>query len=181
MSKKSYPKPQGRNAPIKAVTSPKRSDPPWTPFERATPLENLQLPESARAMMREHEIYVNSRYQVMIRGVNVSMIHMSIRRLDRGPIHDWRDLQRIKNELVGPEYEAVELYPAESRLVDTSNQYSLWVVMDITYRFPFGWNERLVAYGDDPTLGTKQRPFEDHVLDAKGPEEMREKLRSTYE
>jgi hypothetical protein len=37
-------------------------------------------------------------------------------------VHDWRDLQRIKNQLVGPECEAVELYPAESRKVDTANQ-----------------------------------------------------------
>jgi hypothetical protein len=45
---------------------------------------------------------------------------------DGEPRHDWRDFQRIKNDLVGPEWEAVELYPAESRLMDPSNYYSLW-------------------------------------------------------
>jgi len=29
--------------------------------------------------------------------------------------------------IVGEEHEAFEVYPAESRLVDTANQYHLWV------------------------------------------------------
>ncbi len=40
--------------------------------------------------------------------------------------HDWRDLQCIKNDLVGPEWEGVELFPAESRLMDPSNYYLLY-------------------------------------------------------
>lgn len=40
--------------------------------------------------------------------------------------HDWRDFQRIKNDVVGPEWEAVELYPSEARLLDPSNYYYLW-------------------------------------------------------
>lgn len=40
--------------------------------------------------------------------------------------HDWRDFQHIKNDLVGPEWEAIELYPAESRLIDPSNYFYLW-------------------------------------------------------
>jgi len=40
--------------------------------------------------------------------------------------HDWRDLQRVKNDLVGEEWEGVELYPSESRLVDPSNRFYLW-------------------------------------------------------
>jgi hypothetical protein len=45
---------------------------------------------------------------------------------DGEPRHDWREFQRIKNDIVGPEWEAVELYPAESRLLDPSNYYMLW-------------------------------------------------------
>ena len=39
--------------------------------------------------------------------------------------------------------EAVELYPAESRLVDNANQWHLWCVTG--FRFPFGFAERLVS------------------------------------
>jgi hypothetical protein len=45
---------------------------------------------------------------------------------DGEPRHDWRDFQAIKNQLCGEEWEAIELYPAESRLLDPSNYYILW-------------------------------------------------------
>jgi hypothetical protein len=55
-------------------------------------------------------------------------IHLSIRNFDGTARHDWREFQEIKNTLVGKEYEAIELYPAESRLLDECNQYHLWVL-----------------------------------------------------
>src|SRR5277367_1896325 len=45
------------------------------------------------------------------------MVELSIRRNDRGAAKDWRDFQRIKNELLGPEWGGFESYPAESNLV----------------------------------------------------------------
>jgi hypothetical protein len=35
-------------------------------------------------------------------------------------------MQKIKNQVVGQEWEALELYPAESRLLDPSNLFILW-------------------------------------------------------
>jgi len=84
---------------------------------------------------------------------------LSIKRNDREPCNDWRDFQAIKNQLVGPECEAVQLYPAESRLVDSSNQYWLWCVSDPAYRFPFGFTERLVNDGSVTVGKSKQRPI----------------------
>lgn len=55
------------------------------------------------------------------------MIWMSIKRHDRDVINDWRELMRIKNEVVGEHLEAVQLFPSMDRVVDTSNQYHLWV------------------------------------------------------
>lgn len=84
------------------------------------------------------------------------MICLSIKRIDKEAIHDWRHLQEIKNALVGEECEAVELYPAESRLVDTSNQYWLWCFADPEVRMPFGFTDRVVC--NETTMeGTKQR------------------------
>lgn len=107
------------------------------------------------------EVWINDLYQVvseMDTGRNgwPDMIHLSIKRRDRKPIHDWRELQEIKNQLVGFENEGVELYPAESRLVDVANQFHLYVLMDGKNRFPFGFSERLV--GDIPIGKSKQRP-----------------------
>jgi hypothetical protein len=84
------------------------------------------------------------------------MVHLSIKRLDRQPIHDWRDLQEIKNRLVGPECEAVELYPAESCVVDSANQFHLWCLGNAGQRFPFGFQERLVT--DLSVHKSKNRP-----------------------
>lgn len=57
-----------------------------------------------------------------------AVLHLSIKRNDRKPIHSWADLQWIKNQLCGPEAEAIELFPAESRMMDAANQYHLWVL-----------------------------------------------------
>lgn len=58
--------------------------------------------------------------------------------------HDWREFQRVKNEVCGAEREAVELYPAESRLVDTANEYHLWVAAE-GEKLEVGFKERAVA------------------------------------
>lgn len=86
------------------------------------------------------------------------MIHLNARRADREANHDWRTLQFIKNIIVGPEHEAVELYPAESRLTDTANNYHLWVLANPKARFPFGFSGRAVWTPEEAAkLGAKQR------------------------
>jgi hypothetical protein len=92
--------------------------------------------------IEQHTIWANSRYQVMRRASeDGAVIYLSIKRLDQQPIRSWRDLQRIKNELVGPENEAVELFPADSRVLDAANQYHLWVSSNPAMRLPFGFNQ----------------------------------------
>jgi hypothetical protein len=63
--------------------------------------------------------------------------HFLVRRNDEGPIRSWSDMQRIKNELAGPDRVAVEVYPEESNLVDQANCYHLWI-MPPDYKLPFG-------------------------------------------
>jgi hypothetical protein len=105
------------------------------------------------------KIYINDIYQVQVRDIQGKLVHLNIRRRDGGPImRDWRHFQQIKNELVGPECEAIELYPAESRKVDASNKFHLWAVKDPEYRFPIGFDERDVQYGTSKDPGLKQRP-----------------------
>lgn len=69
--------------------------------------------------------------------------------------HDWREFQWIKNDICGPEWEAIELYPAESRLLDPSNYYYLWCYPPETVR--------IGMFGGRRVLGTEsnapQRPF----------------------
>jgi hypothetical protein len=99
--------------------------------------------EQAVQRMSSIQMYENDTYIVEIR-YHPPFVQLDIRRRDSGDCKNWRELQQIKNELVGPEHEAVELFPAESRLVDTANQYHLWVHVSPEYRFPFGFAERCV-------------------------------------
>lgn len=156
----------------------------WTPFERARlpKISKPQIQKMARDMgapyadvkasiaeIARSETWMNSLYQVQIwrdvqpEGWPHEMIWLSIKRLDKASVHDWRDLQRIKNELVGPEHEAIEMYPAESRLVDTANQYHLFAFADPTVRLPLGWQVRSVTENPsddlDPVTNTRQRPL----------------------
>jgi hypothetical protein len=145
---------------------------PWTKFEEAEhlPPSDAQIAsvaassgvavdvvraEFARAL--GERLFVNSRYQVSMRE-HGTIVHLSIKRIDQAPIHDWRDLQRIKDELVGPDCEAVELYPAAERLVDTSTQYHLWCAPDPKFRFPFGFTERLVTFDQGSHAQREQEP-----------------------
>lgn len=119
--------------------------------------------------------FSNSRYQVLVIFERSGsgwppLVHLSIKVHDKRCVHDWRDMQRIKNEIVGVESEGIELYPAESRLMDESNQFHLYC----TYpgmMLPFGQQERTTSTPEELVEEFKgmpeehqpvQRAFEEH-------------------
>lgn len=156
---------------------------PWVPLAEV-PLERILDSTSAvdRAMvaasLAESRVYQNHLYNVIARHSEDEegqphMIQLAVKRIDQQAIHDWRDLQTIKNELVGPESEAVELYPAEGRLIDSSNTMYLFVLTPLEHqadsvkgvprklvfpRFRFGFDERFVS--EKPPAGHQQRPWD---------------------
>jgi hypothetical protein len=134
--------------------------PRWTPFERTT-LTDGPSDFGPHNKKDECVIYVNSRYLVRVHPTSESrpLIKLSIKHLDLSTRHDWRDFQRIKNELLGEEYEAVELYPAESRLVDMANQYHLWAYPKEGMSFSLGFYERRVSEWVHPQSRGSQRPW----------------------
>jgi hypothetical protein len=114
--------------------------------------------------------FYNGKYQAILK-YDGDITILTIRREDRRPVTDWRDVQWIKNQLLGPEIEAVQLFPAESRLVDMSNQFYLYAVTSPPgYRFPFGFQERRVSESITVNVAnsgpSQQRPFADHVRPA---------------
>lgn len=138
-----------RSNPLPRAMRRSPQQPAWTVFQPA------QVLDGGRS-----RVYVNSLYTVVrTTDPDSDAVTLSIRRNDREAVHDWRHLQRIKNELLGPDCEAVELYPAESRLVDTANQYFLWGVADPTFHFPLGFAQRLVSDGEGSTSKARQRPW----------------------
>ena len=112
--------------------------------------------------------FYNGVYQAILdyRDREAGLTILTIRREDRKPVTDWRDVQWIKNQLLGPEVEAVQLFPSESRLVDSANQFYLYA-LEKGRRFPFGFESRMVSESVSAVVPhgqpSVQRPFADHV------------------
>lgn len=136
--------------------------------------EKIEISDERKLQLGTDEVWGNDTHQVIVyRDPKMApelpqtdkwpeMIWLSIKRIDREAIHDWRELQEIKNMIIGPENEAVEVFPAESRLVDTSsNQFHLWVFADKEVRLPFGFSTRAVVGPEiaEKMFGAKQREF----------------------
>jgi hypothetical protein len=64
------------------------------------------------------DIYANNLYTCLLRNNQPGITWLSIKRNDAAPIHSWQHLQQIKNDICGEDREAIELYPAMSRIVD---------------------------------------------------------------
>ena len=155
---------------------------PLAPMTKEAYLANEATDETRpyldKAMDNVH-VFANNAYVCLVRSVPTKLgdlefiYELCIRRVDRHPIRDWRDLQQIKNEIFGELAEAVELYPSEARLVDHSNVSYLYVLPAVVneqgkpvldgagrplYRsWPFGFLFRLVS--EKPLGRNKQRSF----------------------
>jgi hypothetical protein len=79
--------------------------------------------------------YKNNRYVVTLRYGKFPFggdgVIAMVQRHDDKPIpNHWREMQKVKNEIFGPEALAIECYPPESKLIDEANIYWLWVSVD---------------------------------------------------
>lgn len=112
------------------------------------------------------EIWHNDTYCINLRrkdkdpvfGTNGGMIQLGISSFDGTARHDWRDFQAIKNQLAGPECEAFELYPAESRILDPSNYYTLWCFPGVK-RLKIGQGPEMREVRDADQAMAPQRGF----------------------
>lgn len=109
-----------------------------SPLKRMDTIKNPKTGEHY-PIPEDQMVLRNNRYTVYVESASsysnafhrfeeFDILHLSIKRNDRKPIDSWADMQWIKNRIAGEESEAVQLYPAESRLLDAANQYHLWVI-----------------------------------------------------
>jgi hypothetical protein len=103
----------------------------WDPLKRLDDQPGYEVNDAIPEELRGDEVWVSNRYQCVVRYVKHSdpamvgrhgMLHLSIHALDRGPMRNWRHLQQIKNEVAGELRTAVEIFPPEDQLTDTSNR-----------------------------------------------------------
>lgn len=103
--------------------------------------------------------FVNRLYNGFALVFEDGSMHLTFKRNDRAAVRDWRHFQAIKNEVAGPEREAVEIFPPESQLVDAANEYHLWVLPEGMLA-PVGFYDRAVLPGGEFGKG-RQREFEE--------------------
>lgn len=152
----------------------------WRPLIKLRPGDSVRRPEVVRETARwygvseaeanamldrseaDTEVWINDIYQVQVGhcGPNNKVMHLNIRRRDGGMFKDWRHFQQIKNQLAGEEREGFEIYPRESRKVDTSNKWHIFVLPEGQSLDAVGWQQRDVQYDENRNVpGLRQRPL----------------------
>jgi hypothetical protein len=139
--------------------------------QRWTPLKQVPLPQDTpKRMTVDDELWENNSHYVLVyphcdkglagAGVMDGWVTLSIKRKDRQAECDWRIFMRIKNELVGEDREAFQLFPSMGRVVDTANQYFLFVIPK-GFVIAAGQIEQEVSDSERAaTIGAVQRPFD---------------------
>ena len=136
--------------------------PPHAPMELLLTVARESMEKSAQEERWANDAYIAvvHRHASDNKENGIQLVQLSISRRDGRPARDWRDLQAMKNQLVGPECEGIELYPAESRVVDTANQSHVWVFNDPSFRIPIGWTRGVKMDAAESAMGgAMQRPF----------------------
>lgn len=103
---------------------PKSASGGWGPWE-----ERTHLRDDHRAPPGLMRCWPNRTYSVQLIARNGLEVLM-IRRHDGAAHFPWQDLQKIKDQLVGEDREAVQVFPRKGEIVDMANMAHLWLVPD---------------------------------------------------
>lgn len=101
-------------------------DPIWPEFVEVE--SSPVYKNSSNPWQRAARTFLNERYEVTSYEMPGGITWLTIKRRKKEHVHDWRELQEIKNQICGRDREGFELYPGEWRCVDTANQYQLFVL-----------------------------------------------------
>ena len=92
------------------------------------PLADLYITNYARGPSNYHVIVRQGPNVPKQMQAEVQLAEIEIRTIDNKGIFDWSDIQEIKNELFSTKHEALELYPANSRLIRDKNVRYIYVL-----------------------------------------------------
>lgn len=102
------------------------------------------LGQMNRCYLYEHKYCAMTREIDTIWG---KVIHCCFRNLEGNDI-PWAEKQWIKDSLFGNDRLAIEVFPAQSRLVDEANMYHIWV-FEKGFELPFGIHKNDISERDD--------------------------------
>lgn len=147
---------------------------PMTPFARVSLDEEMKK----SGVMA---VYQNNKYMVMLRttmtngfmvpgddgkGRPMEIAHVTIMRNDKAQKEiPWVDKQRVKNEILGEHFEAVEIFPSEDRRIKEIKSYHcyLWV-FEGGARIPIGLEPARPGL-DDPELAISEEDTLAYVVE----------------
>lgn len=78
--------------------------------------------------------HLNRVFAVLERMDVTGVTHLAISSLS-GVRPTWREMQRIKDEIAGPDATAIEVYPPQAEVVDEADMFHIWVLRG---KLPFG-------------------------------------------
>lgn len=118
----------------RAAVSTMRKRASWEWHEKEITVADREKFPAVRGITRA---FFNDCYSVQFYDVltDMGLVQHLIVRAQLGGEPPWRDMQRIKDELVGTEAYAVQVYPRASDVVDQADVYHLWV---LPQELPFG-------------------------------------------
>ncbi len=118
----------------------------------------ISVKKSDTTEVWENEIYRVRKTQLAVEELDCIVAHLTISRHDLREVVDWRHKQQIKNQLLGEQEEAVEIFPPEKDLVDAVNAFHLWSM--VGKRTGLGWSDGRRVFHQDATGRGGQRAFE---------------------
>lgn len=118
----------------------------WPPWEEVSASEIREIiPVLGMGWASEvSRVWRNGVFVVLFREVRTAwgpVVHLAVRTVGNNVV-EWAEKQRIKDELMGPERLAVEVFPPRSDLVDEADMYHVWV-LPVGMTLPFS-----IGYGD---------------------------------
>lgn len=98
----------------------------WGPWETMpNPLRSTANPRGWLSQVET--VHRNKVFSVLERHDKSGAVHLAVSSLsERRPT--WWEMQRIKDEIAGPDATAVEVYPPQNEVVDEANMFHIWVV-----------------------------------------------------
>lgn len=81
-----------------------------------------------------HQVRRNRVFAVLVRLDASGVVHLGVSSLS-GIRPSWPEMQRIKDEIAGPDATAIEVYPPKAEVVDEADMFHIWVLRG---KLPFG-------------------------------------------
>lgn len=132
---------------------PRKTTSLWTEFQQVYPVGHDEKPVELEP---GESYWRNSFYLVFVKELEPERgregaVRLSVKHNQGKAIREWKHLQRIKNEIVGDDREAVEIFPPESMVTSLDNEHHLFVT-PVGVSSIYVYEEKVRSMGLSPSI-----------------------------